>query len=448
VTAEHSHRVRPWFWFFLNLPFGATSGFVQVTLAYVLKGYGVSDAKIAGLIALNTLPHTWKFFWSPIADTTLSRKTWYRIANAFSSATILAIAFVPITRPPYTWDWHSWLVPGNVPALLGTFIFINSLSITVLGMAVEGLMAHSTPPEQRGRAAGWFQGGNLGGAGLGGGLALLIAEYTSTRVALIVLAVILFGCQLMLRFVPEAPRVTAEGTLAKRKTFNEAMGEFFGALKAVFKDLRAMLWSRRGIIGLTICFLPIGSGAAQGLFSALAGRWNASAELVAITTGMLGGVISMLGCLAGGWVSDKLGRRVAYAVSGAFLAVVAIGMGLAPRNEYTYVFFTLTYAAGTGVSYACFTGLVLDIIGTGAVATKYNALASLSNIPIWYMTLVAGWASTKYGAVKMLYIDAGSEFVGIALLLIVIAIVRPGKERVADAPTLPEARIINESTDR
>lgn len=420
---------------------------MSVTLGYVLKSYGVRDGVIAGLVALNLLPHTWKFFWSPIADTTLTRKTWYRIANVASCATILMIAFVPITRPPYTWDWRTWLVPGTVPALLGPLIFINSLAITVLGMAVEGLMAHATPPEQRGRAAGWFQGGNLGGAGLGGGLALIIAEEVSTKAAFITLAAVLFACTFMLRFVPEAPRVKGGGVL-DRSSFAGAIREFFHALWAVIKDLWGMLSSRRGIIGLTICFLPIGSGAAQNLFSAIATRWQASAGLVAFTTGMAGGVVSMIGCLAGGWFSDRVGRRMAYALSGAILALLAIGMALAPHNEYSYAGFTLAYAFGTGISYACFTGLVLDIIGKGAVATKYNALASLSNIPIWYMTLVCGWTSDHHGPVNMLFVDAGSEFAGIAVLLIVIAIVRPGKAHAVDAPTLPEARIVNEATDR
>jgi MFS family permease len=309
-------------------------------------------------------------------------------------------------------------------------------------------MAHATPPEERGRAAGWFQGGNLGGLGFGGGIALIIAEQVSIKAAFITLAVILAACTLMLRFVPEAPRVTAEGTPAKARSFAEAMKDFFRALWEVAKDLWGMMSSRRGIIGLTICFLPIGSAAAQNLFSAIANRWNASGNLVAITTGMVGGVVALVGCLAGGWVSDKLGRRMAYAVSGGFLGIVAIGMGLAPRNEYSYAIFTLAYTFGGGVSYACFTGLVLDIIGKGAVATKYNVLAALSNIPIWYMTLVCGWASDNHGPVNMLYTDAGSEFAGIIVLLIVIAIVRPGKERAPDAPTLPEARIINESIDR
>ncbi len=440
-------RVRPQVWFALNLPFGATSGFVTVTLGYVLKDLGVGDAAIGALVALNLLPHTWKFFWAPIADTTLTRKQWYVIANIASCATILGIAFVPITRPPFTWDWHTWLLHAEVPHVLQTLVFVNSLAITVLGMAVEGLMAHATPDDQRGRAAGWFQAGNLGGAGLGGGLALIIAENVSTQAAFITLAAVLFTCTFSLRFVPEAPRVEADGTLAGKRPIGTVAVDFLRAIWEVIKDLLKMLGSRRGIIGVTICFLPIGSGAAQNLFSAIAGRWEASADLVAITTGMVGGVVSMFGCLAGGWFSDKLGRKLAYALSGAILAVLAVAMAVAPHNAIAYAFFTLAYAAGTGISYACFTGLVLDIIGKGAVATKYNALASLSNIPIWYMTLIAGWASQKHGATNMLFVDAGSEFAGIAVLLIMIAIVRPGKA-AAPKVSLPEARIVAESTDR
>jgi hypothetical protein len=34
--------------------------------------------------------------------------------------------------------------------------------------------------------------------------------------------------------------------------------------------------------------------------------------------------------------------------------------------------------------------VIVDAIGLGAAATKYNVFASLSNMPIAYMTLVAG----------------------------------------------------------
>lgn len=410
--------VRPWFWFFLNLPFGATSGFVAVTLGFVLKSEGMSDQVIASLVALNLLPHTWKFFWAPIADSTLTRKRWYVLSNVASSATILGIAFVPITR-------------ANL-GVLETLIFVNSLAITLLGMAVEGLMAHATAPEHRGRAAGWFQAGNVGGAGIGGGIALYIAEHISTQAAFITLAAILFACTAALRHVPEARPEPVAAVAGAPASLGARLQRVQHLLGAVFRELWQMIASRRGVVALILCFLPIGSAAAQGLFSGdLARQWGASADLVATTTGLLGGVVSAAGCLAGGVFSDRAGRRLAYALSGVILAGIAAGWAIAPQSPATYAVFTLLYQFGSGIAFGCFTGFVLEVIGIGAAATKYNALASLSNIPILYMTKVDGWASTAHGPSTMLLVDGASELIGIAALGLVLAIVRPGRAPAA-----------------
>ncbi|MBI2377347.1 MAG: hypothetical protein HYV07_25320 [Deltaproteobacteria bacterium] len=59
--------------------------------------------------------------------------------------------------------------------LMRIVIFTVNLATTTLGMGVEGLLAHRTHPDERGRAGGWFQAGNLGGAGIGGGAGLWLA---------------------------------------------------------------------------------------------------------------------------------------------------------------------------------------------------------------------------------------------------------------------------------
>ncbi len=426
-------RVHPYVWFVLNLPFGATSGFVTVMLGFILKKQGMSDAVIASLVALNLLPHTWKVFWAPVADSTLTRKRWYILANITSCLTILGLAFVPITK-------------GNL-GLIEWLVFLNSLAITFVGMSVEGLMAHATPPEERGRAAGMFQAGNVGGAGFGGGLGLFIAENVSSQVAFIVIAAVLFACQFALRLVPEAPKLAAAAAAHAENATRGAL-VLLGRLLEVFKELWRMVYSRRGIVALTLCFLPIGSAAAQNIFSGqIATDWGASAELVATTSGLAAGVAATVGCLIGGWMSDRLGRRLAYMLGGGFLALIAVGMALSPQNPTTYATFTLAYQLGGGIAYGTFTGFVLDVIGTGAAATKYNLLASLSNIPILYMTRINGSVSTDHGPVKMLYADAGSEIIGIVVFLIVVAIVRPGKERLPEAEPkpapLPEAKVVD-----
>jgi len=427
----HDKKVQTWVWFLLNLPFGATSGFVAVMLGFILKKQGMGDDVIASLVALNLLPHTWKVLWAPIADSTLTRKRWYVLANVISCVTILALAFVPITK-------------GNLGPI-ELLVFLNSLAITFVGMSVEGLMAHATPPEQRGRAAGWFQAGNVGGAGLGGGAGLYIAEHVSTQVAFIVIAVVLFSCMFALVLVPEAPRIAvakeAHAEQAPRGLLH-VLRILLGRIIEVGREVIQMAWSRRGLVALTLCFLPIGSAAAQGIFSGqIATDWGADADLVAMTSGWAAGIAATFGCLLGGWLSDRIGRRVAYMVGGAVLAIIAVGMAVAPHSPTTYAVFTLAYQAGGGIAYGTFTGFVLEVIGKGAAATKYNALASLSNIPILYMTKVDGWASTDYGPVNMLFVDAGSEIAAIVLFIIVVAIVRPDKERLPE-PQLPQARVL------
>ncbi|HTL37384.1 MAG TPA: MFS transporter [Kofleriaceae bacterium] len=437
---EQHRKVDPWVWMVLNLPFGATSGFVSVMIGFLLKKQGMGDDVIASLVALNLLPHTWKVMWAPIADSTLTRKRWYMIGNLASCATILGIAFTPIAK-------------SNI-GVLEWLVFLNSLFITFVGMSVEGLMAHATPPEERGKAAGWFQAGNLGGAGIGGGLGLTIAEHVNSQVAFIVIAVALGACTLALTLVPEAPRLLEEGAAAA-KTFIEKLMLLLRKLWEVLKELGRMIGSRRGIVGLTLCFLPIGSAAASGIFSGETAKvWGASADLVATTTGFAAGIAGAVGCFVGGIMSDKIGRRMAYAAAGVIMALVAVVMAVAPQDPLNYAVWSLAYQFGAGIAYGTFTAFVLEVIGKGAAATKYNLLASLSNIPITYMTKVDGWASVKYGPVKMLFVDAGSEIAGIVVFVLVLLVVRPDKEKlpesekVPEKAPLPEARIINQSTDR
>src|SRR4051812_50038933 len=64
----------------LIIPFGLVTGFISVTLGYLLGKAGVKAEGVAALVAVSFIPQTWKFLWAPVADLTLSRKRWYAIA--------------------------------------------------------------------------------------------------------------------------------------------------------------------------------------------------------------------------------------------------------------------------------------------------------------------------------------------------------------------------------
>jgi PAT family beta-lactamase induction signal transducer AmpG len=397
--------VHPSIWMFLFLPFGATSGFVSVTIGYTARQQGLGDAAIAGLVAINTLPHTFKFLWAPIPDTTFSRRGWYLLSNIVSTITLISLGLVPVRN--------------ETIGLLKLLIVVNSVAITFLGMAVEGLLANVVTDAQRGSAAGWLQAGNLGGSGIGGGLALWLSQRIGVSAAFAIAALALMMCSIALLRVHESKRESHESAL--------------GALREVLMDLwRTILRSRTGMLAMILCFLPIGSAAATALFAAMADRWQTSADAVALYTGLLAGIVAAVGCMVGGWLSDAIDRKVAYAISGIFLAIVAVAMYLGPRTQLGYGVFTLSYQFGSGVAYGAFTGFVLEAIGRGAAATKYNVLASLSNIPIWYMTQVDGWASERWSASIMLLVDAASEVIGI-LVFMTAAYLLLGRPRNRDA---------------
>ena len=83
-------------------------------------------------------------------------------------------------------------------------------------------------------------------------------------------------------------------------------------------------------------------------------------------------------------------------------------------------------------------------MGMGAAATKYSVFASLSNTPIAYMTNVDGWAHTRWGPGGMLYAEAVSGAIGLALfagVMMVAGRVKPAAAPVAAAAALPATTI-------
>ncbi|TMG81559.1 MAG: MFS transporter [Betaproteobacteria bacterium] len=375
-------------------------GYLSVAIGYQLTQAGISVEQVAELVAFSYIPQTWKFLWAPVADTTLSRKRWYLLAGLVSAVGIFVTGAIPADA-------------RSLPLLYAS-VLISNVAVTFLAMATESLMVYNTPPEQQGRAGGWFQAGNLGGNGLGGGAGLWLAQsLPDPWMASAAVAAACALCAAALWFVPEPPPIARAGHYGRM-------------IVAVLKDLWQVARTRAGILALLICFLPIGSGAASNLWAAVADDWHASANTVALATGVFSGIVSALGCLVGGYGSDRMDRKTAYALYGLVMAMCAVAMALAPRTEPMYIVFTLTYAFIQGLTYAGFTAVVLETIGLGAAATKYNVYASLSNMPIAYMTLVDGWAHTRWGAAGLLNVEAAIGVLGIFVFVAVaMALPRP-----------------------
>jgi PAT family beta-lactamase induction signal transducer AmpG len=408
--AHPARHVHPWAFMVLIVPFGVNAGYLTVAIAYQLKHAGVAVGGVAAIIALSYIPHVWKFLWAPIADSTLDQKRWYLLANLASAIGLAALGAFPVTRAGLT--------------SLTVAVVLSSWATTFVGMATESLMAYSTPEHLKGRASGWFQAGNLGGTGLGGGFGLwLIQRVPHPAIASGVVGALCVACCLALLAVPTPERSHGAGGLGHE-------------LLAVVRDLWHIVRERSGALALFLCFLPIGSGAASGLWSAVADEWRTSGDTVALVTGVLAGVISAVGCVAGGWICDRMDRKAAYVGYGLLQAACAVAMAVFPRTSTMFVLWTSVYAFITGLTYAGYSAFVLEAIGKGAAATKFSVYASLSNFPIMYMTTIDGKAHDRWGSTRMLFTEAGLCVAG-ALVFVTIAAMfgwRMSQKPGADAP--------------
>jgi len=394
----------------LIIPFGAASGFLGVTIVYQLGAAGVDPVTIAVLTGLSFLPHTFKFLYAPLVDLTLTRKQWFVMASITSALGIALLGVMPATQAGLPW--------------LRVLVVAGNLATALLSMSVESLMAYNTAPHEMGRTAGWFQAGNLGGSGLGGGLALVIAESTTHAWlpgAVLAVVCLLTGFAIFFTNEPE-PHLPELSDGPQDATARQDSALVWRTIKRVFLDLWQVASSRMGYLGLLICFLPIGSGAAGNLFPLFATEWGASANDVAATSGALSGLLSAFGCMVGGHFCDRMDRKLAYALFGIIMSICAILMAWAPHNLNMYYVFVLSYGFIAGLCYAAFTAVTLEAIGTGAAATKYSIFASLSNTPIAYMGILNGFFYEKSGSNAGLYSDAAMGLAGVLVFLLVAAV--------------------------
>jgi len=116
-------------------------------------------------------------------------------------------------------------------------------------------------------------------------------------------------------------------------------------------------------------------------------------------------------------------------VFGVLQAASGVAMALLPRTEAMFVIWASVYTFTCGLTYAAFSAFVFEVIGRGAAATKYNALASLSNVPIYYMTNLDGWAHDRWNSAKMFYTESGLAVASAVVFMVLVRILRGRQTR-------------------
>ncbi len=333
---------------------GAPFGLLTETLSQSLAQNGVSDATITALSSDVGLPFTFKFLWAPLVDAFGRRKGWIQ----GSQMTIAVLLFGFSTLPPGDTGALATF------ALLGMAIASATQDIAADAYGIEVLPARSVG-EGGGIKVGAYRVGLLLAGGLLAGRADALGWPGVWRLA--AGAFTLFAASTF--FLPSVPRRRVPGT-------------------PIIEPLRS-LFRTPGIVGIAafVLLFKAGDYAMPGSLTKamLVKRGGfSSSELGDILT-PLGIGAAILGSLAGGWWTSRVGLAKALLVLGAFQAgsnlayAGAAAVGGKAALGSAAVFEQLCAGLGT----APFVAFLMTCSVRAHAGTHYALLTALMGLGRW-----------------------------------------------------------------
>jgi len=435
--------------FFLYLTEGIPLGFTATAIATQMRLQGLGPAAIGAFVGSLYLPWGFKWVVGPFVDVFSSdrfgrRRLWIVIAQVLMVGTLMAALPVNFTSDV---------------KLFTIFILVHNAFGATQDVAIDALAVNVLQENERGLANGLMFGGAYLGQAIGGSGVLFLTPYVGFRntyffVAAAILLVTTF-VTLPLREPKGPPRPEREGSGALDALFG-VIGEIQEFVVGAF---RAFTGTRAALVGVLFAVLPAGAYAlGLALQSNLAVELRLSIPQIALLN-LWSTVISALGCVAGGWLSDRFGRRkmLALYLVGTALPTLYLGAvmqrvgwvlpvnpdaphGAVPSHGLVAVFWamTLAYAVFQGLMYGTRTALFMDVTTPRVAATQFTAYMALLNLVNAYSATWQGWAVERWGYPKTLLADSIAGLLCIGLLPLMRAIARPAEAAPVGA-AVPEA---------
>jgi MFS transporter, PAT family, beta-lactamase induction signal transducer AmpG len=355
----------------MSVPHAVVTGGVTGSLvSYLLRQQGVSPHSIANQRALLLLPGSLFFLWSPVTDFLLRRRTWFLTSSAAAGlAVMLAL------------EMKSYASRGAV-----TLLWIASCLILLGSAALGGLVASLMRQDQKTRVGCFLQAGNLAGGALSGGGLLLLASHVG-RLALGVAAAAITLVPALLALLLHEPAV-----VKRSRNFNAEMLLMGQEFKKTFLKLSALP-------AVLLLMSPLGSGGAIGILSSIAKDYGVSANQVAWTNGLIGGLLTCAGAIGMAMMPPRFDIRMAYAVTGLVNAAVLGVFCFGTPRPWMYMVGSALFLFTVGACWAMYSALVLKIVGAPGRSGcgRYAMGVSLANLPVAYMAALDGWGAKWFG---------------------------------------------------
>jgi PAT family beta-lactamase induction signal transducer AmpG len=429
--------------FFLYVTEGIPLGFTATAVATQMRRQGLSPAEIGAFVGLLYAPWAWKWLVAPMVDLVYSKRFGRRRGWIVIMQCLMVCGLLVSINIDYTADLK----------LYTAIILLVNIFGATQDVAIDALACATLKKSERGTAnglmfAGAYLGNALGGAGvlfLSAVIGFANAGYLAIGAILVV--TIFVSIPLREPKTDEAIEDEAPDGVGRVKAIANEISTYAVQVFQMFRSSRSAMFA--GVLAL----LPFGALSLSLVLGAnLAVEFGMSDTEIA-KLALVAAVVSAGGCVVGGFLSDRFGRRkmlgmyvvgmavpplvlAAYMYSEGYIAPIDPTMENRPATPAILV--TVFWATSIGFSviqglmYGTRTALFMDVVQPKWAATQFTAYMSLLNVTIWYSATWQGWAIEKHGYPATLAADAVFGLCCIALL----PFVKPLR-RHADSQQLP-----------
>lgn len=429
---------------------GIPWGFVTVTFASWLAKpeQGITTEQLGPILAVATLPWSFKFLWGPLMDrfTIRSlgrRRPWIIFAQGMAILVLGSMIFIDDlvgmvwTASPQDNAWQRTffsIVPGPLAAL----ILLANVFVSLQDVAVDALAVDLLEEKERGIANGLMYGSSYLGTAIGGaGLGFVVAKY-GIQAGLFGQALLLSGIMLLPILVRERPPGTNgserrsldnKGNAASMDlgeslsvpprpledhdqlsaASSQVPGNGGPATGSVFANLRRAFSLRATLLGVAVA---LGSKIGIGVITAVLvnylmkdGGWT-QLQYTAVTGGwavMLG----LGGAAAGGFLADIFGPKPLIMTMSAALGLLWIGIGSIPGSLGSHVVVTgllLGQELLLAVLSVSLFSLFMNISWPKVAATQFTTYMALMNLATTIGSYAAGSLSHSLSVAQILVV--------------------------------------------
>ena len=397
---------------------GIPWGFVTVTFAAWLAQpkHNLTVEQIGPILAVATLPWSFKFLWGPLMDRFTipsmgRRRPWIIFAQSMA-VLVLGSMLLFDDLPNMVWTSAPDSSPAMkmifnlVPGPLAGMILLANIFLSMQDVAVDALAVDLLKEDERGVANGLMYGCSYLGTAVGGaGLGWVVSRF-GIQAGLMWQAILLMGIMLLPLLFRERP-LTAHAENDGQSDGPELQPPA-GASQSVFGDLWKAFRLRSTLLGAGIALgvrLGIGVLAAVFVDYLLKNGWTQQ-EYTSVTGGYAV-VFGLCGSVLGGFVADRVGAKPIIVVVSLLLGGLWIGCGAYPpvvQSKMLMKCLLISQEFLLGMISVSLFSLFMTISWPRVAATQFTTSMALMNLSTTCGSYAAGELSLYYEVQQILII--------------------------------------------